>query len=61
MSPGASGGSPGGRDVTLVALTEWGQDEDRHRSREAGFDLLVVRPVEIKALEKLLARLKPPE
>jgi len=46
-----------GRDVTLVALTGWGQDEDRHRSQEAGFNLHIVKPVEIKALEELLAGL----
>jgi CheY-like chemotaxis protein len=27
-----------GQGVMLVALTGWGQDEDRHRSHEAGFD-----------------------
>jgi len=47
-----------GREVILVALTGWGQDEDRHRSREAGFNLHIVKPVEIAALEKLLAGLK---
>ena len=47
-----------GRDVTLVALTGWGQDEDRHRSQEAGFNLHIVKPVEIKVLERLLAGLR---
>jgi CheY-like chemotaxis protein len=47
-----------GRDVILVALTGWGQDEDRHRSQEAGFNLHIVKPVELAALEKLLAGLK---
>ncbi len=47
---------PWGRAVTLVALTGWGQDEDRRRSQQAGFDLHLVKPVELAALEKLLAR-----
>ncbi len=46
---------PWGRDVILVALTGWGQDEDRRRSKEAGFDFHVVKPVELSALEALLA------
>jgi len=45
---------PWGRDVILVALTGWGQDEDRRRSQEAGFNLHVVKPVELPALEQLL-------
>ncbi|WKB52468.1 PAS domain S-box protein [Eleftheria terrae] len=46
---------PWGRDALLVALTGWGQDEDRRRSREAGFDHHLVKPVEPEALERLLA------
>jgi CheY-like chemotaxis protein len=49
---------PGGKDVVLVALTGWGQDEDRRRSHEAGFDFHLVKPVDPAALEKLLAELK---
>ena len=41
----------------LVALTGWGQEEDRHRSREAGFDAHMVKPVDFDALLKLLAAL----
>jgi CheY-like chemotaxis protein len=41
--------------VVLVALTGWGQDEDRRRSREAGLDHHLVKPVEIEALTRLLA------
>ena len=48
-----------GRGVTLVALTGWGQDEDRRRSREAGFDLHLVKPVDLAALETLLAGVPP--
>jgi PAS domain S-box-containing protein len=46
---------PWGKDVMLVALTGWGQEEDRHRSREAGFDAHLVKPVDHDALLKLLA------
>jgi two-component system, chemotaxis family, CheB/CheR fusion protein len=42
-------------DLTLVALTGWGQDEDRDRSREAGFDAHMTKPVDFTALAKLLA------
>jgi CheY-like chemotaxis protein/two-component sensor histidine kinase len=45
---------PGHRS-TLVALTGWGQDEDRRRVREAGFDHHLVKPADIDALEKVLA------
>jgi PAS domain S-box-containing protein len=41
----------------LVALTGYGQDEDRRRAREAGFDHHFVKPVEPRALEALLATL----
>lgn len=49
---------PWGRNVLLVALTGWGQDEDRRRSQEAGFNFHIVKPVELSALEKLLAGLR---
>jgi PAS domain S-box-containing protein len=51
---------PWGRDVVLVALTGWGQEEDRRRSRDAGFDSHLVKPIEPSAMERLLARLRPP-
>jgi CheY-like chemotaxis protein len=43
--------------ITLVALTGWGQDEDRRKSQEAGFDFHMTKPIEPRALEKLLAGL----
>ena len=43
--------------VTIVALTGWGQDEDRRRSAEAGFNHHMVKPVELAALQSLLASL----
>jgi len=41
----------------LIALTGWGQDDDRHRSKEAGFNFHMVKPVDPAALERLLAGL----
>jgi CheY-like chemotaxis protein len=49
---------PGGGDVMLVALTGWGQDEDRRLSKEAGFDRHMTKPVESDMLADLLASLK---
>ena len=37
-----------------MALTGWGQDEDRRRTEEAGFDAHLVKPVDEAALGKLL-------
>jgi PAS domain S-box-containing protein len=48
---------PEGRDVMLVAVTGWGQEEDKRRSREASFDRHMVKPVDLAALEQLLAGL----
>ena len=45
---------PWGKRILLVALTGWGQEEDRRRSREAGFDHHIIKPVEPDALLKLL-------
>ena len=41
--------------LTLVALTGWGQDEDRRRSLAAGFDQHLTKPADIQALQNLLA------
>ena len=49
---------PWGRDVVLVALTGWGQEDDRRLSQEAGFNLHIVKPVELASLETLLAGMK---
>lgn len=43
-----------GEPITLVALTGWGQEEDRQHSRAAGFDHHLLKPVEPYALHKLL-------
>ena len=46
--------APWGRGLTLIAVTGWGQEEDRRRSREAGFDGHLVKPVDPAGLEALL-------
>jgi CheY-like chemotaxis protein len=46
-----------GQSMYLIAVTGWGQDEDRQRSSEVGLNLHMVKPVEPAALEKLLAAL----
>jgi signal transduction histidine kinase len=48
---------PWGRRITLVALTGWGQDSDRRRSGEAGFDSHLVKPLDLDKLTELLGRL----
>jgi CheY-like chemotaxis protein len=48
---------PGGSETALIALTGWGEDEDRSRSRQAGIDHHLVKPVDFAALEKLLRAL----
>jgi CheY-like chemotaxis protein len=46
----------GGKDVLMVALTGWGQEEDRRQSKDAGFDEHLVKPVEYKALREVIER-----
>jgi CheY-like chemotaxis protein len=48
---------PWGRDMVLVAMTGWGQEEDRRRTKAAGFDHHLVKPVEPSVIEDLLSRL----
>ena len=45
---------PWGKHITLVAVTGWGQEHDRRRSREAGFDAHLVKPVNFAAVTRLL-------
>jgi PAS domain S-box-containing protein len=45
----------GRRRLALVALTGWGQEEDRRKAREAGFDHHLVKPAEIEELQALLS------
>jgi len=50
---------PDGRNMRLIALTGYGQDDDRRRALAAGFDQHLVKPVDIDRLQALLAH--PPE
>ncbi len=50
---------PWGKDLRIVALTGWGQDDARRKSRETGFDGHLVKPVDPAALRRLLAELAP--
>ena len=48
-----------GPRVLIVAITGWGQEEDRQRSREAGFDHHFTKPVDIERLLELIDRERP--
>ncbi|MGH8685572.1 MAG: hybrid sensor histidine kinase/response regulator, partial [Nitrosospira sp.] len=48
-------GQPQFNDIKLVALTGWGQEEDRRLSRASGFDYHLTKPVDFKVLEDLIA------
>ena len=49
-----------GPDVFIVAITGWGQEEDRQRAREAGFDHHFTKPVDYAVLLDLIDKAKPP-
>jgi signal transduction histidine kinase/DNA-binding response OmpR family regulator len=50
-------GDPALASARLIALTGYGQEEDQRRSREAGFDLHLTKPVDFAELQRVLARL----
>jgi CheY-like chemotaxis protein len=47
---------PEGASCLLVAITGWGQEGDRERARQAGFDEHLVKPVDMAQLSAVLAR-----
>ncbi len=49
---------PWAEHATIVALSGWGQEDDRRRSREAGFDDHIVKPVDPSALSRLVRRVR---
>lgn len=51
---------PALKGITLIAMTGWGQDEDRRRTKAAGFDFHLVKPVEPSDLKQFLVDLQPP-
>jgi CheY-like chemotaxis protein len=46
---------PAGKITLLVALTGYGRDEDKQRTRAAGFDHHLTKPIEIETLTGLVA------
>ena len=46
--------APWGRAMRVIAQTGWGQGEDRQRTRGAGFDHHVVKPIDVAALDALI-------
>jgi PAS domain S-box-containing protein len=49
-----------GRNMVLIAQTGWGQDEDKRRTREAGFDQHLIKPVDPVVLMKIIQEAKRP-
>jgi CheY-like chemotaxis protein len=49
---------PSLRDIKLIALTGWGQEEDRKRSEGAGFDYHLIKPANVSGLETLFRTLE---
>jgi signal transduction histidine kinase/CheY-like chemotaxis protein len=52
--------NPAAGKTVLIALTGWGQEEDRRRSREAGFDHHLTKPIDFDTLQELLSDQKTP-
>jgi PAS domain S-box-containing protein len=48
-----------GAPIVMVAITGWGQDEDREQSRRAGFDLHLVKPVDHDELLRVVGSARP--
>ena len=48
---------PAGDTIRLAAVTGWGQDEDKARTKQAGFDDHLTKPVDVERLRSVLARL----
>jgi len=46
---------PSGQDMVIAAITGWGQDSDRKRTAESGFDVHLVKPVDPDALMALIS------
>jgi CheY-like chemotaxis protein len=49
---------PGGADMTVIAVTGWGQEEDRRKSQLAGFDRHLVKPVAPTVIAGILGAMK---
>jgi CheY-like chemotaxis protein len=51
--------APWGADVTLIAITGWGQEDNRRLARNAGFDHHLTKPMDSAILDSILAGVKP--
>jgi CheY-like chemotaxis protein len=49
---------PWGHDITIVAVSGWGQDDDRQRTTEAGFDGHLIKPVDPALLVEVVGALR---
>jgi CheY-like chemotaxis protein len=47
------------KNIVLVAMTGYGQESDRQRSQEAGFDHHLVKPADFRKVKEILASVKP--
>jgi CheY-like chemotaxis protein len=52
---------PGGRQILVVAVSGYGQTQDRHQSRDAGFDQHLVKPVDGEQLSAVIASYDDPD
>jgi CheY-like chemotaxis protein len=52
-------GAPWGRGITLIAVTGWGQADDRRRAFEAGCNHHLTKPIAAETVESLLQSLGP--
>ncbi len=50
---------PGGSEIVIIALTGWGTDDDRARTRELGFNHHLTKPVNLATLRTILASIQP--
>jgi PAS domain S-box-containing protein len=50
---------PWGKDIFLIAVTGWGQEDDRRRTEEAGFNAHMIKPIDAHELTRVLAQLQP--
>jgi CheY-like chemotaxis protein len=48
-----------GSSILLVALTGWGQEQDRRQAAEAGFDRHLVKPADPQIIGALMGQIKP--
>jgi PAS domain S-box-containing protein len=49
---------PWGQEILIVAMTGWGQDEDRRKSRDSGFNAHLIKPIDLAEVETMLRHLK---